>query len=131
MHTAVDMLGYLLALKITVANDGGQARTATLAEQVQEVTGSSVALSYVNQGYTGTAALEAAEQHSIRLQVVKQLAAKRGFVLLPRRWVVESSFAWAARFCRLARDYDLPATTLRGLHLLTFPSLTLCTLAKT
>ena len=32
--------------------------------------------------------------------------AKRGFVLLPRRWVVERRFAWAARFHKLARDYE-------------------------
>ena len=44
--------------------------------------------------------------HGIRLEVVKLPEAKRGFVLLPRRWVVERSFAWATRFRRLARDYE-------------------------
>ena len=42
--------------------------------------------------------------------------AKRGFVLLPKRWVVERSFALAARFRRLARDYERLETTLKGLH---------------
>jgi transposase len=59
------------------------------------------------------------------LVVVKLPEAKRGFVLLPRRWVVERSFAWAARFRRLARDYERLATTLAGLHFLAFACLML------
>ncbi len=61
--------------------------------------------------------------HGIHLQVVKHTEAKRGFVLLPRRWVVERSFAWAARFRRLARDYERLETTLAGLHFLAFACL--------
>ena len=52
-------------------------------------------------------------------------AAKQGFVLLPRRWVVERSFGWLARFRRLARDYERLPTTLAGLHFLTFAILML------
>ena len=54
------------------------------------------------------------------LEVVKLPEAKRGFVLLPRRWVVERSFAWAARFRRLARDYERLASTLAGYHYVAF-----------
>ena len=88
-------------------------------------------LAYVDQGYTGPNAAEAAQQHGVRLEVVKHLMAKRGFVLLPRRWVVERSFAWAARFRRLARDYERLDTTLKGLHLLAYASLMIRTLANT
>ena len=49
--------------------------------------------------------------------------AKRGFVLLPRRWVVEHDFAWAARFRRLARDYERLEETLIGYHLIAFAAL--------
>ena len=45
---------------------------------------------------------------------------KKGFVLLPRPWVVERSFGWAARFRRLARDYERLLETLIGLHFLAF-----------
>jgi hypothetical protein len=72
----------------------------------------------VDQGYTGPNDAEAAQKHSLQLKVVKHPMAKRGFVLLPRRWVVERSLAWAARFHRLARDYKRLDTTLKGLHLL-------------
>jgi transposase len=103
----------------------------TLAEEVQQVTGGSVELAFVDQGYTGSNAAEAAEQHGLRLEVVKHPMAKRGFVLLPRRWVVERSFAWAARFRRLARDYERLDTTLKGIHLLAFATLMLRNLADT
>src|SRR5207302_732822 len=62
----------------------------------------------------------AAAGHGVRLEVVKHAEAKRGFVLLPRRWVVERSFAWAARFRRLARDYERLAATLAGWHWVAF-----------
>jgi hypothetical protein len=76
-------------------------------------------------------AAEAAEQHGLRLEVVKHPMAKRGLVLLPRRWVVERSFAWAARFRRLARDYERLDTTLKGPHLLAFATLMLRNLVGT
>ncbi|NYF78994.1 transposase [Granulicella arctica] len=88
-------------------------------------------LAYVDRGYTGPNAAEPAQQHGLRLEVVKHPMAKQGFVLRPRRWAVERSFAWAARFRRLARDYERPDTTLKGLHLLAFVVLTLRNLAKT
>ena len=88
--------------------------------RVQEVTGDAVEVAFVDQGYTGEQAAEAAEEHGIRLEVVKLPTAKRGFVLLPRRWVVERSFAWMARFRRLARDYERLGETLAGLHFVAF-----------
>lgn len=93
--------------------------------QVQEVTGDSAELTYVDQGYTGQQAAQDAEAHHMQLEVVKLSEAKRGFVLLPRRWVVERSQGWAARFRRLARDYEQLAQTLKGLHVVVFTMLML------
>jgi len=56
---------------------------------------------------------------------VKLEEAKRGFLLLPRRWVVERSFAWATRFRRLAKDYERLPETVAGLHFLAFACLML------
>jgi transposase len=120
VHIAVDTLGHLLALTVTPADQGDRDQVAALAAQVQQVTGNTVEIAYVDQGYTGPNAAEAAQQHGIRLEVVKHPMAKRGFVLLPRRWVVERSFAWAARLRRLARDYERLPTTLKGLHYIAF-----------
>jgi len=125
VHIAVDTLGQLLALHVTPADEQDRAQVAELAEQVQAVTGETVKVAFVDQGYTGETAAEAAEAHGMRLEVVKLQEAKKGFVLLPRRWVVERSFAWAARFRRLARDYERLPETLAGLHFLAFAMLML------
>lgn len=124
-HIAVDTLGNLLALLVTPANEQDRAQVGELAEKVQLVTGESVELAYVDQGYTGEAAQEQAAEYGMRLEVVKLPEAKKGFVLLPRRWVVERTFGWAARFRRLARDYERLPETLAGLHFLAFAILML------
>ena len=120
VHLAVDTLGQLLAVTVTPANAQERSQVAELAAKVQEATGDSVEVAFVDQGYTGDEAAAAAAQHGIRLEVVKLPSAKRGFVLLPRRWVVDRSFAWMARFRRLARDYERLAETLAGLHFVAF-----------
>jgi transposase len=127
VHAAVDTLGHLLALKVTAANQQDREQVEALAQAVQQVTGENVQLAYVDQGYTGQRASEAAQKHGIKLEVVKLKEAKKGFVLLPRRWVVERSFGWAARFRRLARDYERLAATLSGYHWLAFVLLMLKT----
>ena len=118
-------LGHLLALHVTAADEQDRAQVEKLAEAVQEITGKNVELAYVDQGYTGENAAQAAEKHGVQLEVIKQTEAKRGFVLLPRRWVVERSIAWAARFRRLAWDYERLSETLTGLHYLAFAILML------
>jgi len=125
VHAAVDTLGHLLALVVTPANEQDRAQVEALAAAVQEATGEAVELAYVDQGYTGERAEADAAAHGIRLEVVRLAEAKRGFVLLPRRWVVERSFAWASRFRRLARDYERLPTTVAGLHFLAFACLLL------
>lgn len=130
VHAAVDTLGHLLALHVTPADEQDRAQVGGLGQQVQEITEENVELAYVDQGYTGEAAEEAAAEHGIQLEVVKHTEAKRGFVLLPRRWVVERSFAWAARFRRLARDYERLATTLGAFHFLAFACLMIANLFR-
>ena len=106
VHIAVDTLGHLLALVVTPASEQERAQVDALAAQVQKATGQSVELAFVDQGYTGQKAAEAAAAHGIQLEVVKLADAKRGFVLLPRRWVVERTFAWLDNYRRLSKDYE-------------------------
>lgn len=131
IHLAVDTLGLLLAAHVTPANEQERAQVKQLAEQVQQVTQNSVEVAFVDQGYTGDEPKQAAQQAGIDLIVVKLPEAKKGFVLLPRRWVVERSFAWTARFRRLARDFERTPETLRGLHFLAFAILMLQAVVKT
>ena len=125
MHMAVDTLGNLLALHVTAANEQDRAQVSELAKLVQEVTQQSVEVAFVDQGYSGDKPQQAAAEQGMQLMVVKLPDAKRGFVLLPRRWVVERSFGWLARFRRLARDYERLPKTLQGLHFLAFAVLML------
>jgi len=91
VHLAVDTLGHLLALHIAPANEQDRAQVGQLAAAVQEVTGHHVELAFVDQGYTGDEPVQAAKAQGMRLEVIKLPQAKRGFVLLPRRWVVENT----------------------------------------
>lgn len=110
---------------MTPANEQERAQVKKLAQEVQEVTQNSVEVAFVDEGYTGEQAEQDAQAAGIDLIVVKLPEAKKGFVLLPRRWVVESSFAWTARFRRLARDFERAPETLRSLHFLAFAILML------
>jgi transposase len=114
-----------LALCVTAANDQDRAQVEVLVEQVQAVTGDTVEIAFVDQGYTGEQDAQDAGQHGIKFEVVKLPKAKKGFVLLPRRWVVKRSSAWAARCRRLARDYERLPETLASLHFLAFAILLL------
>lgn len=95
------------------------AQGETLAQAVQEATGENIDLADVDQGCTGAEPAEVAAEHGIDLLVVKLPEGKRGFVLLPRRWVIERSFGW------LARDYERLPETQAGLHFIAFAILML------
>ncbi len=123
VHLAVDTLGQLLALHVTPANEQDRTQVGELAEAVQKATGETVTLAYVDQGYTGDQPKRAAATHGLALAVVKLPEVKRGFVLLPRRWVVERDFGWMSRFRRLARDQERLAEVLKGFHLVAFTML--------
>lgn len=130
VHMAVDTLGHLLAVSVTPADEQERAQVQVLCEAVQQATGNTVKRAWADQGYTGEQAKQAAQDNGIDLQVVKLSEARKGFVLLPRRWVVERSFGWLARFRRLARDYERLPTVLGGLHVLVFAVLMLPAAAR-
>lgn len=125
VHIAVDTLGYLLALLVTPANEQERAQVEELVQAVQNVTDDNIEIAFVDQGYTGPAPQQAAQEQGIHLEVIKLPQAKKGFVLLPRRWVVERSFAWTSRFRRLARDYERLEETLAQMHFAVFAILML------
>jgi transposase len=92
VHAAVDTLGNLLNLHVRPANEQDRRLVEKLAKAVQEATGESVELAYVDKGYTGEKAAEEVDTHGMRLEVVRHQEAKRGFVFVPRRWIVERDF---------------------------------------
>ena len=130
VHMAVDTLGYLLALHVTPANAQERAQVGELLAEAQENTGGNIQVAFADQGYTGEQAEQEARQHGVELVIVKLPEARKGFVLLPKRWVVERSFAWTTRFRRLIRDFERTAEVLRGLHFVAFAVLLLRRLAR-
>jgi transposase len=104
LQRALDTAGNLLALRVTAANVDERTEVGPLTRTVQAVTDNNGEVAFVDQDYTGPKAAEAADANGIALIVVKLPDVKKGFVLLPRRWMVERSFAWAVRFRRLVRD---------------------------
>lgn len=118
MHLAVDTLGHLLAVLASPANEQDRAQVKDLCQAVQEVTGGSIEVAFADQGYSGEDAATQASDANVSLIVVKRPEAAKGFILLPKRWVVERSFAWCSRFRRLGRDLERLSSTLIGFHFL-------------
>ncbi len=120
VHIRVDTLGWLLALLVIPADEQERAQVKELAEEVQAVTGGSMEIADVDQGYIGDQPAQDAKAAGMEVVVVKLAEAKKGFVLLPKRCIVERGFAWASQFRRLARDFERTPEALRGLHFVAF-----------
>jgi transposase len=127
LHAALDTLGHLLALQVTPAEAQDRAQVGQLAAAVQVASGETVELAIANQGDTGAAPAKAGCENGIALHVARTIQTKRGFVLLPKRWVVEASSPGATGFGRLTRDDERLPQTLASLHLVAFVTLILAT----
>lgn len=125
VHRAVDTRGHLIGLTVTPANEQERSQVKPLCEAVQQATGETVEVAWADQGDTGEQASKEAAAAGIELRVVKRPEAKKGFVRLPRRGVVERSFAWRARFRRLSRDFERMPEVLATLHFVVFAVLML------
>ena len=125
VHIAVDTLGNLLEVVVTPANEQERHQVGCLLGDAQHVAKGTITCAFADQGYTGDSAKEAAANHGVELSVIRLPEVKGGFVLLPRRWVVERTFAWISRFRRLERDYERLPETLRALHFLAFATILL------
>ena len=118
-------MGNLVSLLVTSADVQDRDRVAEIVKDVQEVTGQSVKVVYADGGDSGAVTAEAARESSVELVIVKRPQDATGFVLLPKRWVVERSFAWKMRFRRLVKDYERLPETVAGLHFCVFAILML------
>lgn len=117
-HLLVDTLGLLLVVVVTAAclpeREGAKL-------VFQRLTGACKKLRriWVDGGYRGPSLLDWVTQHCrFCLQLVLRSDEQKGFVLLPRRWVVERTFAWLNHQRRLSKDYErLPATSEAMIYL--------------
>ena len=106
-HLLVDTLGLILGVAVTAANcperKGAQAVLSRVADWFTRLR-----RLWVDGGYTGDAFAHWVKEHwpKIEVEVVQRSDDVRGFVVLPRRWVVERTFGWLMRHRRLVRDYE-------------------------
>lgn len=106
-HILVDTLGNVLTVICSAANiqdrEAAKALVATLTYMFQL----RLQRIWADGGYTGIdlfAWLQ--EQYAIILEIVKRSDDLSGFQVVPKRWVVERTFAWLGRFRRLSKDYE-------------------------
>jgi transposase len=104
-HIAVDTLGLLLVVIVTAAcvqdNDAGRDLLEHLRAEHRRI-----ALVWADSGYAGWLVTFATTVLALTLTIVKRTDTGKGFVVVPRRWVVERSLSWTTRARRLARDYE-------------------------
>ncbi|MFJ2095532.1 IS5 family transposase [Streptomyces sp. NPDC087901] len=108
-HIVTDTLGLLLAVAVTAANVGDRDAAVPLLRQLRSLH-REITLVCADGGYTGSLVGWANEKLELTLEVVKRTDMS-GFVVLPRRWVVERTFAWLMHSRRLARDYETLTAT--------------------
>ena len=106
-HSVVDTLGLLLAVTVTAANtDDARAAPAAL-RQVAETSFPRRRVIWADQKYHNYDLYAWVEANAaFKLAVVRRPEGAEGFVLLPKRWVVERTFAWLKRCRRLSIDRD-------------------------
>jgi transposase len=106
-HLLVDALGLLLGAAVTPANCPEREGAQKVLSQVGDWF-TRLRRLWVDGGYTGEAFANWVQAHwpNIEVEVVKRSDDVQGFVVLPRRWVVERTFGWLMRHRRLVRDYE-------------------------
>jgi transposase len=106
----VDTLGLLLVVMVTAASvqdrDGGRSIIELLTDKLP-----SVRHIFADGGYSGELVKIAKRTWKVAVEIVKRAPDQKGFAVLPRRWVVERTFAWLMRCRRLVRDYESLAVT--------------------
>ena len=113
-HLVVDTLGLLLGVMVTAADTGDRTAAKVLLEQVADAC-HRLELVWADGGYTGSLAGHCPAALALVLQVVKRSDSQKGFVVLPKRWIVERTNAWLMRTRRLARDYERRTTSAEAM----------------
>jgi putative transposase len=113
-HSLVDTLGLMMKVVVTAGNvqdrDGAKLILEELTQQANTI--KRLKLIWVDGSYRGALIAWVAEHFGWKLEVVEKPKDQVGFQILPKRWIVERTFAWLVRQRRLARDYErLPETS--------------------
>jgi transposase len=101
----VDTLGLLLGVMVTAADVGDRAAAHVLLERVATAH-HRLALVWADGGYTGSLLEHCLAAFALVVAIVKRSDSVKGFVVLPKRWIVERLFAHLMRSRRLVRDFE-------------------------
>lgn len=107
-HIAVDCLGLLLVVLVSAADLQDRDAGVQLLDAVRRLS-TRVRLVWADSGYAGALVDWARQKLALKVEVVRRSDDMSGFVVLPRRWVVERTFAWLVNCRRLVRDYERTA----------------------
>ncbi|MEU7600456.1 IS5 family transposase [Streptomyces sp. NPDC041003] len=113
-HVVADTLGLLLGVMVTAADTGDRAAAQALLGRVADAH-HRLALIWADGGYTGPLVEHCLATLALVLAIVKRSDDMRGFVVLPKRWIVERLFAHLMRTRRLARDYERRTTSAEAM----------------
>jgi transposase len=113
-HVVVDTLGLLLAVRVTPADTGDRTAAQALLGQVADAH-HLLELIWADGGYTGGLIEHCFTALALVLAIVKRSDDQKGFVVLPKRWIVERFFAHLMRTRRLVRDYERRTSTAEAM----------------
>jgi putative transposase len=129
-HLLVDTLGLLMAVVVTAASvqdrDGAKLLISRLSGACKKLR-----LIWVDGGYRGQLLDWVADRCRFRLQTVLRSDDQKGFVVLPRRWVVERTFAWLNHHRRLSKDYEGQTSSSEAMVLIAMTRVMVRRLART
>lgn len=121
-HVAVDTLGLVLAVVVTAASVDDAAAAPALLQQLTAKLYPRLILLWADSKYHNHELHRWMEKNiggRFQLEIVRRPDGTKGFVLLPRRWVVERTFAWIGRWRRNSKDYERKTSTSRNILLMT------------
>ena len=116
-HLLVDTQGWLLAVQVSSAAETDRQGAIAVLENADRLQLSQLKQVYADGGYRGKLISQVKKQFGIKLSIVKKKA-KQGFKVLPKRWVVERTFAWLTKCRRLSKDYERLTKTSEAFILL-------------
>ena len=126
----VDTEGLLIVVQVTGASVQDHHQVYPLVAAGKARSGRLVKV-WVDEGYQGNEVAQAIQDElRVDLEIVPKPQGQKGFVLVPRRWVVERTFAWLGRYRRLSKDYEYYCETQQALIYLAMSHLMLRRLSK-
>jgi len=105
-HILVDTVGQLIEVVVHAADIQDRDGAKLVFEQLSQTTKDALRKLWADGGYAGALVAWVKDNLDAILEIVKRDPGQTGFQLLPRRWVVERTFAWLGRYRRLSKDYE-------------------------